>query len=70
MGEDEERKMDKNTVLSLQEEPAELFRSKEFDQLLHYADTNRKAISFYWENKTEEDIQLFLKYATSKLVFF
>ena len=62
--------MDKNTVLSLQEEPAELFRSKEFDQLLHYADTNRKAISFYWENKTEEDIQLFLKYATSKLVFF
>lgn len=62
--------MGKEIVLSLKEEPVELFQAEEFEKLIKYAETNQKSLNTYWQNKSLEDVQLFLKYATSKLSFF
>lgn len=62
--------MGKEIILSLKDEPVELFQAEEFEKLIKYAETNQKSLNTYWRNNSREDIQLFLKYATSKLSFF
>lgn len=62
--------MNKELILSLKEEPVELFQLEKFEQLIKYAETNKERLDNYWQNKNKEEIELFLKYATSKLSFF
>lgn len=62
--------MSKELLLSLKEEPVDLFESKQYKNLLDYAEVNKKYLNNYWQNKNSEEIELFIKYALSKLSFF
>lgn len=60
----------KEIIASLKEEPVELFQAEEFQKLIKYAETNQANLDTYWQNNSNEEIHLFLKYATSKLAYF
>ena len=62
--------MNEKIILSLKEEPVDVFQAKEFKKLIKYATENQAQLESYWENESIENIQMFLKYATSKLSFF
>lgn len=62
--------MSENIFLSLKEEPVDLLWSKEFKKLIKYSETNQKKLNSYWRNSNKDTVNLFLKYATTKLSFF
>ena len=42
--------MGKEIVLSLKEEPVELFQAEEFEKLIKYAETNQNSLNTYWQD--------------------
>ena len=62
--------MKKEIILALKDEPVEAFKAEEFLKLIEYANENQKQLDNYWLNESTENIQTFLKYATSKLTYF
>lgn len=61
--------MNKEIVCSLQEEPVTLLQTQEFLKLINYAKENQQKLDSLWLDGNTENIQLFLKYATSKLSY-
>lgn len=60
--------MNKEIVCSLQEEPVTILQTQEFLKLINYAKENQQKLDSLWLDGNTENIQLFLKYAITKIM--